>query len=211
MINGFIGKKIEMTQVFKDNGEVVSVTVLETSPCVVSQVKTRDKDGYDSVQVGYGHTKPKLLKKPIAGHLKNIKQKPRVLREFQKIDKSVEIKLGVKIKVTDVFKIGETIQMTGTSKGKGFAGVIKRHGFHGGPKTHGQSDRQRAPGSIGGGTDPGRVYKGKKMPGHMGVDTVTIKGSEVVEIDELNSIIKVKGAVPGHRGAIVLIKKQAKN
>lgn len=207
MINGFVAKKVNMSQVFTDEGIVIPVTILSVDPCVVTQVKTQEKDGYDAIQVGTGHTKPKLLKKPQQGHLKNIKQNPKLLREFENVEDSGDVEVGAKIKVDEVFKVGDVIRATATSKGGGFAGVIKRHGFHGGPKTHGQSDRHRAPGSIGGGTTPGRVYKGKKMAGRMGTDTVTMRGLEVVEIDVQNNILKIKGAVPGYRGSVVILRK----
>ena len=207
-IEGLIGKKIEMTQLFSPDGKVTPVTLLEVGPCVVTQIKNQEKDGYQAIQLGFGHLKPKLLKKPQAGHLKGITQKPRFFREFGYIQEDDEIKLGTKLRVSEVFSIGEKVQVSGKSKGRGFAGAIKRWGFHGGPKTHGQSDRWRAVGSIGAGTDPGRVYKGKKMPGRMGGDLLTVKGLEVLEIDTKNNILKVKGAVPGPRNSLLIIKKQ---
>lgn len=210
MLEGLIGKKIEMTQFFQDDGTVVPVTVIEAGPCVITQVKNEDKEGYKALQMGFGHTKPKNLKKSAYGHLKNIKEKPRYLKEFRVKEIEEGIKVGKTYKAEDVFAVGDMVRVTGTSKGKGFAGVIKRWGFHGGPKTHGQSDRLRAPGSIGGGTDPGRVYKGKKMAGRMGGDTVTVIGLEVIEIDNTKNHIKVKGAVPGHEGAIVTVQKGRK-
>ncbi|PIZ43007.1 50S ribosomal protein L3 [candidate division WWE3 bacterium CG_4_10_14_0_2_um_filter_42_8] len=207
MIEGLIGRKIEMSQVFTEEGAAVPVTTLEVGPCIVTQVKTQEKDGYEVCQVGFGNLKPKLLKKPQMGHFKNIKQKPRFLAEFKMI-KEGDVKVGQKIHLTEVFQVGEEVCVMGRSKGKGFAGVVKRWGFAGGPKTHGQSDRLRAPGSIGSTTTPGRVYKGKKMAGRMGGKRVTTKGLKVIAIDDKNNLLSISGAVPGYRNAIVYLKKQ---
>lgn len=208
MLNGLIAKKIEMSQVFQEDGILIPVTVLEVGPCVVTQIKNAAKEGYTSIQLGFGHQKPKNLKKSLLGHFKNIRSKPVTLREFplQKIEENLVT--GKKLQVTDIFEVGNKVQIMGISKGKGFAGVVKRHGFHGGPKTHGQSDRHRAPGSIGGRTDPGRVYKGKKMSGHMGSERITVRGLEVIAIDGKKNQMKVKGAVPGYRGSILTITKE---
>ena len=208
MLNGLIAKKIEMSQVFKEDGTLAPVTVLEVGPCVVTQVKNEAKEGYISLQLGFGHQKPKKLKKSLWGHLKNIRSKPVTLREFRIVKIEEGLTVGKELQVTDVFAVGNKVQVMGVSKGKGFAGVVKRHGFHGGPKTHGQSDRHRAPGSIGGRTDPGRVYRGKKMSGHMGHERITVKGLEVIAIDKQNNQMKVKGAVPGYRGSILTITKE---
>lgn len=212
MLNGLLGKKKEMSQIFDAEGNIIPVTILEVGPCVVTQVKTKEKDGYEAFQLGFEHTKPKLLKKPQAGHFKNIRQKPRFLREV-KVDEEQkekpEFKVGDKIRVAHVFKVGDKVAVVGVSKGKGFAGVVKRWGFAGGPKTHGQSDRLRAPGAIGSTTTPGRVYRGKKMAGRMGGEQVTVKGLRVVDIDAKNNQLKVKGAVPGCRDGIIFIQKQS--
>lgn len=208
MLSGLIGKKIGMSQIFLEDRRVVPVTTLEVGPCTVVQIKTREKDGYESVQLGFGHTKPRKLKKTLAGHLTKIRQKPSVLQEFRVDKLTDELKEGKEFRLTDVFLPGGKVQIVGIAKGKGFAGVVKRHGFHGGPKTHGQSDRHRAPGSIGGRTDPGRVFKGKRMAGRMGGQRVTVKGLEIIEINAQENQIKVKGAVPGYRGSIVTVMKE---
>ncbi|KKP69693.1 50S ribosomal protein L3 [candidate division CPR3 bacterium GWF2_35_18] len=207
MLNGLIAKKIEMSQVFKEDGSLVPVTVLEVGPCVVTQIKNENKENYSSLQLGFGNRKPKNLKKSLYGHFKNIRSKPAILKEFPVSQIEEDLKVGKEFQISDIFTVGNKVQVMGVSKGKGFAGVVKRHGFHGGPKTHGQSDRHRAPGSIGGRTDPGRVYKGKKMGGHMGDERITVKGLEVIAIDEKNNQMKIKGAVPGYRGSILTIIK----
>ena len=184
-----------MTQIFKEDGTVVPVTVLSVGPCVVTQVKTREKDGYRAVQLGLG------AKKGRAG-----KTVPRYVREVRD-GGGAKVKVGEVIKLEDVFSTGDLVTVSGISKGKGFAGVVKRWGFHGGPKTHGQSDRHRAPGSIGD-QRTARVYKGKRMAGRMGGEKVTVKGLEVMELDVEKHLMKVKGAVPGNRGGLVVIRKQ---
>ena len=175
MLQGFLGKKIGMTQIFREDGIVVPVTVVEAGPCVVTQVKTKKTDGYDAVQLGFGEVKRR--NKPLSGHLKNSRLS-RYLREVSADDTS-EFEVGQTIAV-DIFEAGEKVDVIGTSKGRGFAGVMKRWNFKGGPRTHGQSDRMRAPGSIGGGTTPGRVYKGLKMGGHMGNRRITVDRKSVV-------------------------------
>lgn len=202
-----------MTSTYDARGRRVGATVIEIFPNTVTQVKTKDgKDGYDAVQLGFG-TK-KSVKKPQIGHAKKagVDKKIRWFREIrqQTTDNSgqlEELKPGQEIQVGQVFSVGDEVKVTGTSKGKGFAGGMKRHGFHGGPKTHGQSDRWRAPGSIGSGTTPGRVLKGKKMAGHMGVETVTVRGLEIVALDKNNNLLTVKGAVPGFLGSLLTITK----
>jgi len=206
-INGLIAKKVGMSHRYNENGKQQPVTTLVAGPCVITAVKTTEKDGYNSYQIGFGHTKPSNLKKPQAGQFKTIKQKPSVLREFDS-DGQIDLEVGKKVLAEEVFQIGDTVDVTGTSKGKGFQGGVKRWNFRGGPKTHGQSDRLRAPGSIGSTTTPGRVYKGKKMAGRMGGDTKTIQGLKIVAIDTKRHEIQVSGAVPGHRDAIVIINKQ---
>ena len=195
-----------MTQVFRDDGRVVPVTVIEAGPCVVTQVKTKKTDGYDAVQLGFGEAK--RLNKPQAGHLVNSKIS-RYLREVQ-ADDATEFHVGQTIGV-DIFQPGEMLDVIGRSKGQGFAGVMKRHGFHGGPRTHGQSDRARAPGSIGGGTTPGRVFKGLKMAGHMGNRRVTTKGLEVVSIDPERNLLLLKGGVPGAPNGLLQLRRPKKS
>ena len=205
MIHGIIGKKLGMTQIFRDNGKAEAVTAIEAGPCTVTQVKTVAKEGYNAAQLGFGEVK--RLNSPQQGHLKGLGQF-RYLREFRVGDiEAVEV--GQKVDVS-LFKSGDIIDITGVSKGKGFAGVIKRHHFAGGPKTHGQSDRHRAPGSIGATTSPGRVFKGMRMAGHMGNSRVTVQCLEVFEADPARNLLLVKGAVPGARNGLLLIKKSSR-
>jgi large subunit ribosomal protein L3 len=201
MIKGMIGRKIGMTQLFHDDGEVV-VTAIEAGPCLVTQVKTEAKDGYNAVQLGFGEAK--LLNSPQKGHLKEIGQF-RYLREFSVEDVS-SVQVGQKVDV-DMFKPEDLVDVTGISKGKGFAGVVKRYHFAGGPKTHGQSDRHRAPGSIGATTSPGRVLKGTRMAGHMGDRQVTARNLKVLSVDSARHLLLVRGAVPGSKKGLLLIKK----
>ena len=203
MLQGFLGKKIGMTQIFREDGRVVPVTVIEAGPCVVTQVKTLESDGYEAVQLGFGDVKRR--NKPQAGHLKNSKLS-RYLREVSTDDTS-EFEVGQTIGV-DIFEAGEKIDVIGKSKGRGFAGVMKRWNFGGGPRTHGQSDRARAPGSIGGGTTPGKVYKGLKMAGHMGNRRITVKGLEIVEIDLERNLLLIKGGIPGATNSLVQIRRK---
>jgi large subunit ribosomal protein L3 len=206
MLNAFLGKKIGMTQVFNDAGHVVPVTIIEAGPCSVTQIRTVEKDGYESVQLGFGRVrKPN---KPESGHLKG-SQIGRRLQEVTAGD-IAGYEVGQLVTV-DMFEPGEIVDIIGKSKGKGFAGTMKRHGFHGGPRTHGQSDRQRAPGSIGGGTTPGKVFKGLKMSGHMGNRRVTCKGLEVVRVDTERNLLMVKGGVPGAPNSSVTIRKTGKS
>lgn len=209
MINAILGKKLSQSQIFDEKNQRLPVTIVQAGPCIVTQFKTREKDGYDSVQLGFGTKKEKNIKKPQKGHLKKagIKGKlPRFLKEA-KLEEETKLKLGDEVKAADLFKVGDSVEATGVSKGKGFAGVVKRWGFAGGPATHGQSDRERAPGSIGGTTTPGRVYKGKRMAGRMGQDTVTIKGLKVLEIDKEKHQLVILGLVPGAKGSLLVIKK----
>ena len=199
-----------MSQIFVE-GTRVPVTFVSAGPCVVTQIKHEEKDGYWAVQLGFGKKNIRNLNKPLQGHLRGvIKEKiaPRFLREVR-LKSEPKFKVGDIIKTTDVLQEGDLVSVTGTSKGKGFAGVIKRWGFHGGPRTHGQSDRQRAPGSIGQGTDPGRVHKGKKMPGRMGGEQVTLKNLFVVSVDEKNSRVALSGPIPGNANGLVVITKLA--
>ena len=203
MLRGFLGKKIGMSQVFRDNGEVVPVTVIQAGPCAVTQIKNQETDGYDAIQLGFGATKN--LNKPERGHLKN-NEPVKHLREV-KADSLDEYTVGQNISV-EIFEVGEKIDVIGTTKGRGFAGTMKRHGFGGGPKTHGQSDRARAPGSIGGGTTPGKVYKGLKMSGHMGNERVTAKNLEIVQIDHDRNLLVVKGGIPGAPNGLLIIRRK---
>ncbi len=205
-MKGIIGKKVGMTQVFDEQGNAIPVTVLEAGPCYVTQVRTADRDGYTAVQLGFSETKPKRLTQGQLGHLRrNNLPALRVLREFRVRDDNAEIEEGQEIRV-DVFEQGERVDVIGTSKGRGFAGHIKRHGFGRGPKTHGQSDRERSPGAIGMCARPGKTLKGKRMAGRMGNDRVTMKNLEVVVIDAERNLLAVRGSVPGARNGIVLIK-----
>lgn len=210
-MKGMIGKKVGMTQVFDEQGTVIPVTVIQAGPCFVTQVRLADRDGYVAVQLGYGETKPKRLTKGQLGHLQKADLPAlRHLREFrmpQGTDTAVEE--GQEIKV-DVFEKGELIDVIGVSKGRGFAGTIKRHGFHRGPKTHGQSDRMRSPGSIGMCAAPGRTLKGKRMSGRMGNDRVTIQNLELVVVDAEKNLLAVKGSIPGAKDSIVMIKPSTK-
>lgn len=202
MVSGIIGKKIGMTQIFTDDGTMVPVTAIEAGPCVVTQVKSVDVDGYKSVQLGFEESK--RLNKPEKGHLKKLGSF-RHLREFKHQD-TAGIELGQKVNI-DILQPGDIVDIVGISKGRGFAGVVKRHGFSGGPKTHGQSDRHRAPGSIGGGTDPGRVFKGQRMAGHMGNVRVTVRNLKVIKSDPDRNLLLIRGAVPGAPNGLLMIKK----
>jgi large subunit ribosomal protein L3 len=204
MLKGLIGKKVGMTQIFDDAGSAIPVTLIEAGPCYVTQVRKPEQDGYSAVQLGFEETKPRRLSGGQLGHLKRNNLPPlRFLREFR--IKDPDLAEGDKVTV-EVFEIGETVDVIGTSKGRGFAGAVKRYGFRGGPKTHGQSDRQRAPGSRGSGTTPGRVYKGARGPGHMGDNRVTVQNLAVVLVDPERNLLGVRGAVPGAKGGVVMIK-----
>lgn len=202
MTQGIIGRKLGMTQIFRDDGRAEAVTAIEAGPCTVIQVKTVAKEGYNAVQLGFGETK--RLKSPQRGHVKGLGQF-RYLGEFR-VDNTETTQVGERVDVS-LFKVGDLVDISGVSKGKGFAGVVKRHHFAGGPKTHGQSDRHRAPGSIGATTSPGRVFKGMRMAGHMGSSRVTVRHLEVSEADPTRNLLLVKGAVPGARNGLLLIRK----
>ena len=202
MIPGIIGKKLGMTQIFREGGKVEAVTALEAGPCSVVQIKTVAKEGYNAVQLGFGEAK--RLKSPQQGHLRGLGTF-KYLREFRVDDiGDIEVKVDVSL-----FKEGDLVDVTGTSKGKGFAGVVKRYGFAGGPKTHGQSDRHRHPGSIGATTSPGRVFKGTRMAGRMGGQRVTVRKLEVLRADPERNLLLIKGAVPGAKNGLLLITKSA--
>lgn len=226
MLKAILGRKIGQTQRFTQEGRRLPVTLIEAGPCPVVQIKTINKDSYQAVQLGFLEKKAKHTSKPILGHIRGAKVKmaPRFLREVKIENEPVrqtppngasgesgiinQVKVGDTVKVGDVFQPGDKISVMGTSKGKGFAGVVKRWGFAGGPRTHGQSDRERAPGSIGSTTTPGRVYKGKKMAGRMGQDRVTVKRLEVFEVDPEKNLLVVKGLVPGVKNSLLIIEKE---
>ena len=205
MLRGYLGKKIGMSRVFREDGRVVPVTMIQAGPCSVTQIKTSESDGYEAIQLGFDPVKK--LNKPEAGHLKG-GSPVRHLREV-KADDVGEFELGQQISV-DIFEPGELVDVIGKSKGRGFAGVMKRHGFGGGPRTHGQSDRARAPGSIGGGTTPGKVFKGLKMAGHMGNARITVKNLEVVQVDPDRNLLFLKGGVPGAPNGLLMIRRTGK-
>ena len=207
-MNGLIGKKIGMTSIFDDAGKNVACTVVECGPCVVTQVNTEDTDGYDAVQLGFGEAKVKNTTKPMAGHFEKAKTAPkRKVAEFR--DFYVDGKnLGDLIKIDEVFAEGDYVTAVGTSKGKGFQGVVKRHNFRGvNDATHGQHNRQRAPGSIGAASYPARVFKGMRMAGRTGGKRVSIQGLQVVKMFPEKNLLLIKGAIPGHKGSFVIIEK----
>lgn len=208
MINGLLGRKLGMMQIFSDKGEVIPVTVISAGPCVITQVRTPDRDGYSAVQIGYEQVEARKLTRPEQGHLKPAGALLRYLREFS-ADNAQDHQPGEVINV-EMFQPGQKVDISGNSKGRGFAGVVKRHGFHGGPKTHGQSDRHRAPGSIGAGTTPSRVWKGQKMAGRMGGKRITVQNLEVVEVLPEKNLILVKGSVPGARNGLLQIRRAVK-
>lgn len=222
-MKGILGKKVGMTQIFDEHGNVVPVTVIEAGPCYVTHIKTVESDGYGAIQLGFGAVKEKRLKRPEAGHLGLLKTSDkhpirrelgegispvRHLREFR--TKEVDqYQLGEVVTVS-VFEEGDHVDVVGKAKGRGFAGVMKRHGFGGGPITHGQSDRQRSPGSIGATSTPGRVFKGMRMAGRMGGHRVTSQNLEVIRVDAEHNLLAVKGSVPGPKGALVVVKEARK-
>jgi len=206
---GLIGKKIGMTRVFRASGESVPCTIIEVPPHYVTQIKTKERDGYEALQLAAFDTKPQRITKPLLGHLQKagIQEPKRYFKEFR-FPEASNYQLGQEIRVEDVFVEGEFIDVQGKSKGKGFQGVVKRHGFAGvGGRTHGQHNRERAPGSLGASSFPSRVFKGKRLPGRMGNQTVTVQNLEVLKIYPGKNLIVLKGAVPGKRGAIVYLKK----
>jgi len=202
MVPGIIGRKLGMTQVFCEDGKVQAVTAVQAGPCCIVQVKNEEREGYKAVQLGFGESR--RLNSPEKGHLKGLGQY-RHLREFR-VEDITDVQVGDTVDVS-MFQAGDLVHVTGESKSKGFAGVVKRHHFRGGPKTHGQSDRHRAPGSIGATTSPGRVFKGTRMAGRMGGERVTIRNLEVSQADPERNILLVKGAVPGPKNGLVLIRK----
>ncbi len=208
-MKGILGKKVGMTQIYGQDGEIIPVTVIEAGPCFVTQIKTKATDGYDAVQVGFDEVKQARLTKPELGHLQKASAPAlRHLREFE-LEPGEEVQLGQRLDAT-VFEVGDVVDVTGTSKGKGFAGAIKRHHFSRQRKTHGQSDRERAPGSLGAGTTPGRTFKGKRMGGRMGGDRVTVQNLKVVLVDAERNMLAIKGAVPGAKDGLVMIRPAVK-
>jgi large subunit ribosomal protein L3 len=201
MTEGIIGKKLGMTQVFTDDGTSEAVTAVEAGPCTVVQIKTIEKEGYSAVQLGFGEAKRQKSGRQRSSDT----VRPKYLREL-KLDEGQAMEVGQTVDA-GLFKAGDMVDVTGISKGKGFAGTVKRHHFRGGPKTHGQSDRHRAPGSIGSATTPGRVFKGMKMSGHMGHQRATVSHLEVVEADPKRNLLLIKGAVPGMANGLLLIRK----
>ena len=210
MVKAIIGKKVGMTQIFDDNGKVIPVTVIEAGPCVVVQKKTEDKDGYEAVQLGFQDIKERSLTKPELGHLKKAAVPVKKhLKEFR-LDDISSLSVGDELRA-DVFSEGDKVDITGISKGKGFAGVIKRHGAGRTPTSHGGGPVHRHAGSMGSGTDPSRIFKGKIGAGQMGSEQVTVQNISVVKIDPELNMIAVRGAVPGPRGGIVYLKNTVKN
>lgn len=208
MLQTIVGKKLDQTQAFLENGKRIPMSLISVSSNVVTQLKTQEKDKYSAVQLGFGNKRK--VNKSVTGHIKKagIEKSPRFFREVR-VENVADFELGKEIDVTEVFEAGDVIHVTGTSKGKGYAGVVKRHHFRGGPRTHGQSDRERAPGSSGQTTTPGRVYKGKRMSGRMGHETVTIQNLIVLDIKD--GVLYVKGLIPGIKGALVVISKAKEN
>ena len=208
-MKGILGRKLGMTQIFDETGAVIPVTIIEAGPCFVTQVRTPERDGYSAIQLGFEEVRPKRLTQGELGHLKKHNLPPlRILREIRVEDPS-QYREGQQITV-EIFQPGEKVDVTGTSKGRGFQGGVKRHGFRGGPKTHGQSDRLRAPGAIGSGTTPGRVYKGTRMAGHMGNARVTVQNLQVIRVYPEQNLIAVRGAVPGPKNGLLIIRSARK-
>jgi len=203
---GILGRKVGMTQVFDQGGKLQAVTAVEAGPCFVCQIKTQPKDGYNAVQLGFGESK--RLNSPEKGHLKAAGHQVKRLREFR-VDETGSVQVGQTIDVS-IFKSGDRVDVIGVSKGKGFAGGVKRYHFRGGPKTHGQSDRHRAPGAVGSTTFPGRVLKGTRMAGHMGDSRVTVRNLEVVQADAARNLLLIKGAVPGFVNGLLLIERSSR-
>lgn len=209
MFKGLIGRKIGMTQIFEDDGTATPVTLIEAGPCFVSMIKNIESDGYNAIQLAFGEVKPKRLTRGQLGHLKKNELPPmRFVREFR-VKQNAEVQPGDTLGA-DVFEKGDLVDVIGISKGKGFAGVVKRHHFAGGPRTHGQSDRLRAPGSLAAGTTPGRVFKGKRGPGRMGNERVTSANLRVILVDRERNLLAVNGSVPGAKGGTVMIKEARK-
>lgn len=208
---GLLGKKIGMTMIFSDDGKRIPVTVISAGPCRVVQVKSKERDGYCAIQLGYEPLKLNRANKPMRGHFKRAGLPPfKKLKEFTLDENEVKFEVGQELRISDVFDEGELVDCTGVSKGKGFQGVVKRHGFRGGPKSHGQSDRHRAPGSIGASSFPSRVVKGIKMAGQMGNKTITVRGLKIVKILPDDNLILVKGSIAGPKGGYVIVRRSKK-
>ncbi|MBI4546814.1 MAG: 50S ribosomal protein L3 [Ignavibacteriae bacterium] len=207
---GILGKKVGMTNIFDEKGEAIPCTVIEAGPCFVAQIKTRDKDGYEALQLGFEDKKGRLVSKPMHGHFKRagITSK-RIIREFRDFDVA-KFHVGAEVRVDAIFSEGDVVSVAGTSKGRGFQGVVKRHHFGGGFRTHGQSDRERAPGSIGSSSFPSRVFKGMRMAGRMGGERVTVKNLRVLQIIPESNLLLVSGSIPGHNNSYVEIRKEEK-
>lgn len=204
MVTTILGKKLGMTQVWSEDDRLVPVTVIQAGPCIVSQIKTKARDGYSAIQIGFGDIKAKKVSKPMAGHFAKAKIDPMATLAEVRLEEGDAVKLGDAITV-EAFADAKSVHVSGTSKGKGFAGVMKRHNFKGGPGGHG-SHAHREPGSIGQCATPSRVYRGKRLPGHMGSESVTVRNLEVVKIDPGQNLLIVKGAVPGGKGALLTIR-----
>lgn len=208
-MTGLLGKKIGMTSIFDESGQVIPCTVIEAGPCFVTQIKTAERDGYEAVQLGFDRKSERTVNKPVKGHFAKANVKPtRIIREFRGNGVS-EFQPGQEIKVDNVFSKGDTVSIVGTSKGRGFQGVVKRHHFGGGFRTHGQSDRERAPGSIGSSSYPSRVFKGMRMAGRMGGEQVTVKNLKVVGVIADSNLLLVKGSVPGAINGYLEIHKNS--
>lgn len=210
-MKGILGRKVGMTQLLTEKGVVVPVTVIEAGPCFVTQIKTPERDGYSAIQLGYQETKPRRLTRGEIGHLRRRNANLsalRVLREIR-MKNTADFTVGQKL-LADIFAAGERVDVKGTSKGRGFQGGVKRYGFRGGPRTHGQSDRLRAPGASSSGTTPGRLYKGKRMAGHMGDAAVTVSNLRVELVDPERNLLAVRGAVPGAKGGLLVITEARK-
>ncbi len=207
-IHGLLGRKVGMTTVFTERGEAVPVTVVEAGPNYVLNIRTRDRDGYEAVQLGFGAQEAKRLTKPVLGQMQNAGVTVRHIREMS-ADDVADHSVGETVDV-DLFSSGDLVDVTGWSKGRGFAGVVKRHGFRGGPRTHGQSDRLRAPGSIGAGTAPSRVWKGTRMAGRMGNERKTVQRLRVVRVDPERHLLLIKGSVPGAKNGLVYVRRTVK-
>ncbi len=206
-MSGLIGKKIGMTRFFDETGQKVVVTIVEAGPCFVTDIRTKEKNGYEAVQLAFDEKREKVTAAPLKGHFKRAKVKPmKVMKEFDFVNYPNPLKLGDELKV-NIFATGDIVDVSGISKGKGFAGNVKRHHFSGGPKTHGQSDRHRAPGSIGQSSFPSRVLKGTRMAGRMGGQNVTTKNLKIIKVDIDKNYLMIKGAIPGHINNYVLVKK----
>lgn len=206
-MRGIIGKKLGMTRMFDEAGNSYAATIVEAGPCYVTQVKTVESDGYEAIQVGFENKKEKQANKPETGHVAAADLKPfRLLKEFRDFESAEPLAKGAAIKA-DIFREGEIVNVTGVSKGRGFMGVVRRHHFNGGPVTHGQSDRLRAPGSIGSSSYPSRVLRGQRMAGRMGGKNVTVRNVKVLKVDAENNILIIKGAIPGANKGFVLIRK----